>query len=311
VCWISHLTPSPPLISSYLFIILSFCSTGGIPAELTTLPLLERLHLHNNNELKGEIPDSIGDLTNLQELFLYSCGLTGAIPDGIGSLSNLVTLALNNNELTEITDKVEGLSSLQVLDLARNGLEKLPKNIGKLTELQELYLNSNRFEGDLAKEVAGLTKLRRFYAENNFFSGDAPDFSKMTELEELGLAYNKVADDDKFPGFEGDLPNLGGLRKLEVLRLHENSFSGEIDANYGSLASLTEMRLENNNLEGPVPTFWSFLTNLEELTIFQNPDVTGPMPPEICALVESGKLDRLVVDCDTVECTCCTDCFAG
>ena len=89
--------------------------TGGIPAEITTLPLLERLHIHNNVELRGEIPDSIGDLVSLRELFLYSSGISGAVPDSIGELSNLVTLALNNNELTEITDKVEGLTSLQVL----------------------------------------------------------------------------------------------------------------------------------------------------------------------------------------------------
>ena len=97
--------------------------------------------------------------------------------------------------------------------MARNGFEKLPKNIGKLAELQELYLSSNRFEGQIDKGLSELTKLRRFYAENNFFSGDAPDFSKMVDLEELGLAYNKVEGDNKFPGFEGDLPNLGGLRR--------------------------------------------------------------------------------------------------
>ena len=89
--------------------------TGGIPDEITELPLLERLHLHNNLELRGEIPESIGDLTALRELFLYSCGLSGAVPDSIGELSNLVTLAINNNELSEITDKIEGLTSLQVL----------------------------------------------------------------------------------------------------------------------------------------------------------------------------------------------------
>mmetsp|Transcript_24062 Transcript_24062/g.69159 ORF Transcript_24062/g.69159 Transcript_24062/m.69159 type:complete len:163 (-) Transcript_24062:148-636(-) len=162
----------------------------------------------------------------------------------------------------------------------------------------------------MPKEVSALTKLRRFYAESNFFKGDAPDFSGMLDLEELGLAYNRVADDNKFPGFEGNLPNLGGLRKLSVLRLHENSFEGELDANYGSLTSLTEIRLENNNLEGTIPAFWGFLNLLQELTLFQNKDVEGPMPAEICTLVESGQLDFLVVDCD-VECTCCTDCFDG
>lgn len=198
---------------------------GGIPAELTTLPLLERLHLHNNAALGGTIPEDIGDLTALRELFLYSSGLTGEIPQSLGELAALVTLALNNNALEgALPDSFNGLVSLQVLDLARNRLAKLTKNIGKLPALEELYLNSNQFQGQLPKEIGGLTTLRRLYAENNLFSGDAPDFSRMLELEELGLAYNKVAGDDKFPGFEGDLPNLGGLRKLAVLRLHESEY---------------------------------------------------------------------------------------
>lgn len=200
--------------------------TGGIPAEITTLPLLERLHLHNNAALGGPIPEDVGDLTALRELFLYSSGLTGEIPQSLGDLAALVTLALNNNALVgDVPDSFDGLAQLQVLDLARNQLEKLTKNIGKLPVLEELYLNSNRFEGDLPKEIGGLTNLKRLYAENNLFSGDAPDFSRMLELEELGLAYNKVAGDDKFPGFEGDLPNLGGLRKLTVLRLHESEYN--------------------------------------------------------------------------------------
>merc|ERR1719199_1181736 len=58
----------------------------GLPAELTTLSRLERLHLHNNGALGGAIPENIGDLTALRELFLYSSGLTGEIPQSLGDL---------------------------------------------------------------------------------------------------------------------------------------------------------------------------------------------------------------------------------
>ena len=88
-----------------------------------------------------------------------------------------------------------------------------------------------------------------------------------------------------------------------------DSFEGELDPNYGSLTSLTEIRLESNNLEGPIPAFWGFLS-LEELTLFQNEGIVGPVPAELCTLVEGGRLDSFIVDCD-VGCTCCTDCYDG
>ena len=55
--------------------------------------------MHNNAALGGTIPENIGDLTALRELFLYSSGLTGEIPQSLGDLAALVTLALNNNLL--------------------------------------------------------------------------------------------------------------------------------------------------------------------------------------------------------------------
>ena len=60
---------------------------------------LEGLYL-SNNQLTGEIPSEIGNLTNLTELRLYINDLTGSIPPEIGNLTNLTQLFLNSNQLT-------------------------------------------------------------------------------------------------------------------------------------------------------------------------------------------------------------------
>ena len=44
----------------------------------------------SNSGLAGEIPPEIGNLTNLDSLFLYSNQLSGEIPPEIGNLTNLV-----------------------------------------------------------------------------------------------------------------------------------------------------------------------------------------------------------------------------
>jgi Leucine-rich repeat (LRR) protein len=59
------------------------------------------------NQLTGEIPSEIGNLTNLTELVLNYNQLTGNIPPGIGNLTNLDWLLLGNNQLTgEIPESI-------------------------------------------------------------------------------------------------------------------------------------------------------------------------------------------------------------
>ena len=52
---------------------------GTIPPELGNLANLQYMYLHAN-QLTGTIPPGLGDLSSLQRLWLYSNQLTGTIP---------------------------------------------------------------------------------------------------------------------------------------------------------------------------------------------------------------------------------------
>ena len=51
------------------------------------------------NELEGEIPVSLEDMTMLQHLDLSSNQMSGEIPEGMGDLFSLKKLFLNDNQL--------------------------------------------------------------------------------------------------------------------------------------------------------------------------------------------------------------------
>ena len=76
-----------------------------------------RLEL-NNNQLTGPIPAELGDLTNLQHLYLFNNMLTGEIPAAMNDMAHLQFLYLFNNMLTgEIPPELENLANLLVFDV--------------------------------------------------------------------------------------------------------------------------------------------------------------------------------------------------
>ena len=73
-----------------------------------------------------KIPDTIGDMTQLDRLILSENKIK-ALPESIGKLSNLKTLYLFHNELTSLPESLGNMTGLQYLGLSGN--INLPKRI--------------------------------------------------------------------------------------------------------------------------------------------------------------------------------------
>ena len=91
-----------------------------------------------NKELTS-LPENIGQLNNLQELYISDNKLI-YLPESLGELTKLQILNLVGNQLTSFPESFRRLKSLQRLSLSYNQLTSLPENFGQLTNLQELYL---------------------------------------------------------------------------------------------------------------------------------------------------------------------------
>ena len=153
---------------------------------------MKRLLL-GHNELSGEIPASLGNLTNLRYLELYSDGLSGEIPTELGNLANLQKLHLGSNELSgTIPVELGDLTNLRYLELGHNELSgSIPPELGDLTSLQRI-LHSNQLTGEIPVEprTSGL-----------YLSGRAARFG--TSLASRGSRHQPVEWDD--PGRTGEL----------------------------------------------------------------------------------------------------------
>ena len=222
--------------------------TGEIPAELGNLTNLEWLRL-DSNRLTGEIPTELGSLTNLQVLVLSENRLTGEIPTELGSLTNLEALRLHHNQLAgEIPPGLGNLTNLEGLYLSGNQLSgKMPAEFGNLTNLQVLVLSENQLTGEIPAELGSLTKLQGLYLQRNRLTGEIPaELGNLTNLTNLRLHYNRLT---------GEIPaELGNLTNLERLYLHGNQLTGCIPQDLQGVPSndLSELGLPFCDIPGAV-----------------------------------------------------------
>ncbi|XWS39333.1 hypothetical protein CRYUN_Cryun18bG0043100 [Craigia yunnanensis] len=79
---LGSLSPSIVNLTALSGIWLGNNSLSGVIPDLSSLKLLEILHLEDN-QLTGDIPSSLGDIKTLSELFLQNNNLTGRIPDSL------------------------------------------------------------------------------------------------------------------------------------------------------------------------------------------------------------------------------------
>jgi len=146
---------------------------GNIPASISNLSSLTHLDFSTNN-LNGKIPDTIGSMESLTYLFLAANGFEAEpIPSFLQNLSNLKELSLKETSRNgSIPDWIGDLSELILLDLGYNNLsETIPAAISNLTKLLFLLLNRNELTGVVPHELSMIPSLLILLIDQNQISG--------------------------------------------------------------------------------------------------------------------------------------------
>lgn len=153
------------------------------------LDLSQRYDAKDSDKLT-ELPESLGQLTQLQSLNLSGNQLT-TLPESLGQLSRLQSLNLFNNKLMAVPESFGQLTQLRSLDLAVNQLTALPKSLGQLRQLRILDLFNNQLTA-LPEWLGQLTQLESLYLSNNQLTALPESLAQLEHLEKLNLDKNPL-----------------------------------------------------------------------------------------------------------------------
>ena len=241
---------------------------GKIPNEVGNLSSLLDLHLSDNNFI-GSIPTSIGNLRNIQRFNLSNNKLTGFIGDHICKLQHLGEIYMGQNQLSgSLPNCLGNVTSLRWIYLASNKLSfNIPTTLGNLKDLMVLDLSSNNMVGSLPPEIGNLKAATLIdLSMNQFTNGIPTEIGGLQNLEILSLRHNKL---------QGSIPDsISNMVGLEFLDLSHNNISGIIPMSLEKLQYLKYFNVSHNKLHGEIPSGGPF-KNLSSLFFINNEALCG------------------------------------
>ncbi|XP_057732393.1 receptor-like protein EIX2 isoform X2 [Arachis stenosperma] len=281
----------------------------GMSPDISNISSLKELWL-SDNELHGEIPTSLGLLTELEYLFLDGNSLEGVITEShFTNLSKLKYFDIAGSSLTiKISARWVPPFQIQSLIIPGNNLTGTIPNLPIELSYPEIDLTSNQFEGSIPQFwlhagalylsnnrfssivsfVCGNNTAMHYLGildlSNNQLKGELPDcWNNLNSLQFLDLSNNKL---------EGKIPfSLGVLTNLEALILRNNNFTGKLPSSLKNCSQLAWLDLGQNEFHGPIPLWIG--ENLKQLVILSLKFnyFNGSLPSNLCLLTKLQVLD--------------------
>ncbi|WCJ44597.1 receptor like protein 9 [Euphorbia peplus] len=289
---------------------------GDIPPSqgLCLLKHLQELDM-TNNDLTGNLPCCLGNLTSLESLVLSYNQLSGNLPQFVASWAALRVLDLSSNHFSgNLPLSLANWTSLRKLDLSRNqfsGKMSL-SHFQSLLSLQYLGLSDNLLQIPVSlTPLFNLSQLTYLAFQINTIYADTHDHNLKPkfQLEYLSLIGN--GDGTEIPEFlyhqhnlqyviissmkmRGKFPYwlLENNTRLFFLDLSKNSLSGPLLVPNIPNMSLMFLVISDNKINGSIPKFLGNMTQLLVLDLSNN-SISGYLPSNFSSTsIEVVKLSK-------------------
>ncbi|PRQ18567.1 putative leucine-rich repeat-containing, plant-type, leucine-rich repeat domain, L [Rosa chinensis] len=253
---------------------------GSLP-DLKRFFKLRKLDL-SNNQLNGSVPESVGQLSSLERLYLDGNSLSGVITEAhFLNLSRLQYLSLSGNRFS-INLSSDWNPPFQLLWLDMSSCKMgpaFPKWILTQTKLTHLDLSNAGLSGSLPIQVWDLfSGLFDLDLSMNQIHGKLPNLSS-TSLGNVNLSSNL---------FYGALPSFSPM--LQSLYLSNNRFSGPLSSLCATQSPyLVYLDISKNLLSGELPNCWMQIQVLQVLNLGKN-KLSGKIPSSLGNLQSIGIL---------------------
>uniref|UniRef100_A0A182T307 Uncharacterized protein n=1 Tax=Anopheles maculatus TaxID=74869 RepID=A0A182T307_9DIPT len=264
-----------------------------IPAEHTAaLSILCNEAIMARSKL---LPNSFVHLVRLKALSLEFCKIakfSSSVLAGLGDLRNF-TLRTHNIAWPELNLEIEPdafgyTRNLEVLDLSTNNIWSLPDHLFcSLTGLRSLNISSNRLQdvNDLGFREKGVKdELEPSEGHKSNSSGSvAPPVSCALDLEDLDVSKNHFV---LLPA-----AGFGMLKRLKMLKIHDNEISMVGDKALSGLKELQILDLSSNKLVAlPTDLFRDPAQSIQEIYL-QNNSISVLSPGLFSKLEQLQALD--------------------
>lgn len=270
------------------YIDISDLPADSLPTAIGRLRDLQLLEVKNTE--CTALPDSIGDLAELNKLWLQENPRLTRLPDCITKLKRLWSLTAARTPLESLPEDIDALTSLTTLQLTGGSYERLPQQLTRMKVLMHLHIGSSKpAEGGgqglrtLPEDLRNLQSLRTLTLSRHPNLEAIPaSLDHLSGLEKLDISH--------CPKLRS-LPPLGGLTSLQSLNLRANVGLVRLPEGLGRLAELTELQLKNCKHLEALPSDLGNLGKLEKMdlrgcTRLQAlPDSLGRLPQSCRILV--------------------------
>ena len=152
--------------------------------------------------LKGQLPDCIGELTNLRGLDIREPGITGTLPESFSNLVELEALWIWKTGMTSLPDIFTPLVNLKEISIYDNKemTGPLPESLCSSDKLEYINIYGNAFTGTVPASWAKHRMYMTLWA--NHLSGEIPESFLKGTHDEVASGLESIMNQQTGFGFD-------------------------------------------------------------------------------------------------------------